>query len=90
VGGSVTNSLFEADGLLSSPFSLGSFTNSSVQAGSLSVAYVRGTISEDSSDGDEDEIHSGTGSYFVIDSSKFAQVTPTALDVFGGVAASVS
>jgi len=89
VGGSVTNSLFEADGLLSSLFSLGSFTNSSVQTGSLSVVYVGGTISEDSSDGDEDAIHADTGSYFVIDSTKFAQITPTEPDTFSGVVASV-
>jgi len=90
VGGSVSNSRFEADGLLPSLFALGDFTNSSVQAGSLSVVYVRGTISEDSSDGDEDEIHADTGSYFVIDSTKFSQITPTAFDSFSGVTASVA
>ncbi len=84
------NSYFEAEGLLSSPFSLGSFTNSSVQSGSLSVVYVGGTISEDFSDGDEDEIYADTGSYFVMDSTKFAQITPTALDTFGGLVASVT
>ena len=40
---------------------LGSFTNSSVQADSLSVAYVRGTISEDGTEGDTDEIHAREG-----------------------------
>jgi len=88
VGESVTNSLFEADGLLSSLFSLGDFTNSSVQAGSLSVVYMGGTISEDSSDEDTDAIHADTGSYFVIDSTKFAQITPTVSESFAGVTAS--
>jgi len=88
VGGSVSNSFFETGGPLSSLFALGDFTNSSVQAGSLSVVYVRGTISEDSSDGDEDEIHADTGSYFVIDSTKFAQITSAVSESFAGVTAS--
>jgi len=82
VGTSVTGSRFEADGLLSSLFSLGNFTNSSVQAGGLSAVYVRGTISEDSTDDDTDTIHANTGSYFVIDSTKFTQITPTTADTF--------
>ena len=90
VGGSVSNSLFETDGLLSSLFSQNDFYNSTVQSGSLSVVYVRGRISENSTDGDTDEIHADTGSYYVIDSHKFSQITPTAFDVFGGVIASAS
>jgi len=90
VDGSVTNSYFKADWVLSSVFSLGDFTNSSVQAGSLSVVYVGGQISEDDADGDEDAIHADTGSYFVIDSTKYAQITPAALDTFGGLIASVA
>ncbi len=90
VGGSVSNSLLEADGLLSSLFSLGSFTNSSVQAGSLSVVYVGGAISEDLTDGDTDAIHADTGSYYVIDSTKFAQITSAVSDTFGGLIASVA
>ena len=89
VGASVTRSRFEADGLLSSLFALGSFTNSSVQAGSLSVVYARGTISEDSTDADTDLIHADTGSYFVIDSTKFAQITSAVSDTFGSLIASV-
>jgi len=89
VGGSVSNSLFEADGLLASLFGQGSFTNSSVQAGSLSVVYVGGTISEDSTDGDTDLIHANAGSYFVIDSTKFSQITSAVSDTFSGVAISV-
>jgi len=88
VGGSVSNSYFETDGLLSGLFALGSFTNSSVRAGSLSVVYVRGTISEDATDGDTDEIHADAGSYFVIDSTKFSQITAEQSDTFSGVAAS--
>jgi len=79
----------DADGPLSSLFALGSLTNSSVQAGSLSVVYVGGTISEDSSDGDTDIIHAETGGYLVIDWTKVSRMVPTALDTFGGVAASV-
>ncbi len=89
VGGNATGSRFEVGGLLSSPFALGSFTNSTVQAGSLSVVYVGGQISEDSTDGDTDTIHADSGSYYVIDSTKFTHITPTAPATFGGVAASV-
>ena len=88
VGGNVTNSYFETGGPLSSLFAQGNLTNTSVQAGSLSAVYVRGTISEDSTDGDTDAIHAGAGSYFVIDSTKFAQITPTVSESFAGVAAS--
>ncbi len=64
--------------------------NSTVQAGSLSVVYVGGAISEDTSDGDTDEIHADAGSYYVIDSTKFAHITPTAPDTFSGLVASVA
>jgi len=85
----VSNSLFEAQGPLPSLFALGDFTNSGIQAGSLSVVYVGGTISEDSTDADTDAIHADTGSYMVMGSGKFAQITGTASDTFGGVVASV-
>ena len=39
-------------------------------------------------DGDKDTIHADAGSYFVIDSTKFAQITSDVSDTFGGVAAS--
>jgi len=67
VGGSVSNSLFEAQGLLSSLLAQGDFTNSSVRAGSLSVVHVGGTISEDATDGDTDEIRAYEGTFFARD-----------------------
>ncbi len=39
--------------------------------------------------GDTDEIHADTGSYYVIDSTKLAQITAEQSDTFSGVAASV-
>jgi hypothetical protein len=91
VGGNATGSRFEVEGLLSSLVASGSFTNSSVQAGSLSVVYVGGAISEDTSDGDTDEIHAFAGSYYVIDlPTGFKHITPTASATFGGLVASVA
>jgi len=89
VGGSVRDAFFQTGAHLSSLFTQGDFTNSSVQTGSLSVLYVGGTISEDATDGDTDEIHADTGSYFVADSTKSAQITAEQSDAFSGVAASV-
>jgi len=66
-GGSVTNPYFETDGLLSSLFAQGDFTNSVILAGSLSVVYVGGPISEDGTDGDTDEIHGDEGRFFMRD-----------------------
>ena len=53
------------------------------------MVYVRGTISQDGADGDTDLIHANAGSYFVIDSTTFTQITPTTADTFGGLTASV-
>ncbi len=51
---------------------------------------VGGAINEDSSDEDTDTIHADTGSYFVIDSAKFAPITAEQSATFGGLTASVA
>ncbi len=67
VGGNATGSRFEVERLLSSLVAQGNFANSSVQAGSLSVVYVGGALSEDGTDGDTDEIHADEGRSFARD-----------------------
>ena len=65
----LTDGLGNPTGRLGSFFAQGDLSNTTIQAGELGKVLVRGQIWEDSTDGDQDEIHALSGRFFAMDRS---------------------
>jgi len=83
--GDVENATFSSDAFLKRVSVRGDFANTSIEAATLGRVLVRGTISEDYADEDEDVIHALEGSFFVRDADEHAWITATEDGNFGGV-----
>jgi hypothetical protein len=69
VRGDVTGSTVDVSGRLGLVAARGDMDNATVDAGELGRVVVRGRISEDSTDGDADEIHAASGRFFAADTT---------------------